>query len=309
MQEAWDDIRIFLTVVAEGSLAGAARKLNVNHSTVYRRIQGLEKSLGVKLFDRHTDGYVLNAAGEKIRHKASLMGEAYDELVREIGGSDLRLQGEIRIATSDTFGTVVLPAIIAGFRDRYPEVNVDLVIGSQYLNLSRREADVAVRPTRRPPENLIGRRIGDISFALYGADEYLAQRPFHAGDDASDHHAIGLDVSMAQTELAQMLTHSIPTSSVVLRTNSILAMQRLCEAGVGLAPLPCFLGDAAPRLHRLTEPDRTVGPSLWLLTHKDLRKTARIKAWMEYASEKLREWRPLFEGERPGAPPGKVGSE
>ena len=309
MQEAWDDIRIFLTVVAEGSLAGAARKLNVNHSTVYRRIQGLEKSLGVTLFDRHADGYVLNAAGEKIRHKASLMGEAYDELVREIGGSDLRLQGEIRIATSDTFGTVVLPAIIAGFRERYPEVSIDLVIGSQYLNLSRREADIAVRPTRRPPENLIGRRIGDISFALYGAEEYLSRRPFPAGDDGADHQAIGLDVSMAQTELAQMLTNSIPTSSVVLRTNSILAMQRLCEAGVGLAPLPCFLGDTSPRLHRLTEPDRTVGPSLWLLTHKDLRKTARIKAWMEYASEKLREWRPLFEGERPGAPPGKVGSE
>ncbi len=291
----WNDIRVFLAVAEEGTLSGAARRLGVNHSTIYRRVQALEQELGVRLFDRMSDGYALNAAGERMRAKALIMSEAFDDVMRTIGGSDLRLQGELRVATSDTFGTMVLPPIVAAFRKRYPQVSVELSIGSQAVNLSKREADVAVRPIPSPPENLIGLRIGSVQFALYGAPTYLERFPWTPDGCLEGHEIVGFDDSMSHTPIYRFLAERVPPEAIALRTNSVLAKHRMCEAGLGLAFLPCFLGDRST-LRRLTAPHPEMATELWILTHKDLRRTARVKAWLDFAGEELRKLRPLFEG-------------
>ena len=293
----WDDLRYALAVADAGSLAGAARALRVDHTTVLRRVAGLEAELGARLFERLPSGYSLTAAGEEVVAAARRVSETVTEVERRIGGEDLRLTGALRLATSDTLMNTVLPEALAGFAAAHPELTLELSTSTSMVNLTKREADVALRPARKIPENLVGRRISEVAIALYAAPSYL--RRTGARRSLEKHTWVGLDDSLASTTVAQWMERELKGAAVRTRTDTISAAARAAVAGLGVAALPCYLGDRTPQLRRLSKPIASMSTELWLVTHKDLQKTARVRAVMDWLANVLSRERALLEGERP----------
>ncbi len=293
----WDNLRIFLSVARTGSLSAAARDLGVNHSTVFRRVAGFEQDLGVRLFERHRDGYALTAAGEEMLAETGEIEERVQLLDRRLSGRDLRLSGSLRIATTDTLMQALLPPQLAAFRAAYPRVELEVAVGQEFVSLGRREADVAVRAGQRPPESLVGRSAARLGFAVYGSPAYLSGRsdaPLEAQD------WLGPDESLAHTAVAGWLRAQVPPARIRFRSNSLVVLYQAARAGLGLALLPCFLADPDPGLRRQTPPLPGVENELWLLTHADLRRTARVRAFLDFLHDALAGQRPLLEGRPSG---------
>lgn len=293
----WDDLRVFLAVARAGSLSGAARALGVNHSTVFRRVGAFEAELGARLFERLPSGYVLTPAGEEMREAAFRIEEQIAELDRRVSGQDLRLSGMIRITTVDMLALGVLPGHLAGFRAAYPGITLDVVVSNIALDLTRREADIALRVGNAPPEMLVGRRVGRIAFAAYCSADYRARRP---DDNLAGHDWIGFDAEHAP--LSRRFAGFLPDARPVFRTNSIAAALGAVKAGVGLAPLPCAIADREPDLVRVVPLPQEFTLDLWLLTHEDLRTTARIRAFLDFMAAALAADADLIEGRRPHVP-------
>jgi DNA-binding transcriptional LysR family regulator len=292
----WNDLRVVLAVAREGSLSGASRRLRVTHSTVFRRLAVIEQIFGVRLFERFPDGYAATPAGEATASLGQRVADEIAALERRLSGQDMRPSGTVRIATADTIWPLVsmhLPA----FRTAFPEIVPDITISNAMANLTRREADIAIRPIPAPPERLVGRRIADIAHAIYASPEYLA------GNDCEHLYSeawIGLDDDMAATVIGRWLRQHVQPDRTVLTVDALPALRDAACAGLGLALLPCYLGDSEPRLRRVGDaPGDTPRSALWLLTHDDLRRTARVRAAMDFFAEMLSRSRALLEGERP----------
>jgi DNA-binding transcriptional LysR family regulator len=290
----WDDLRYILAVASAGSLAGAARNLGVNHTTVLRRVGAFEARLGLRLFERMPTGYVLTVGGEELVAAARQIDDTVTSLERKLAGQDLRLSGAIRVTSTDTLMVSILPEILAEFRAAHPGIGIEVALSNVMLNLTRREADIAIRPAKDPPETLVGRRIAKIAFAIYGSSQYLSRR--RKIDDLSGHQWVGPDDSLADTSVAQWMRSELPESEVVLRPDSLLAMREAARAGLGLAALPCYLGDTSSGLVCVHRPIAAMQTMLWILTHEDLRRTARIRAFTEFAAKAFARRRPLLEG-------------
>lgn len=289
----WDDLRYVLNVGRSGSLSGAARALKINHSTVFRRIGAIEQKLGARLFDRRRDGYVPTAAGEAAIQLAEQMEREVVGLERRLSGQDLRPSGIVRVTTTDTLIDVLVP-LCGAFRNLYPEISIDLVTGNEMLNLSRRDADIAVRPSLNPPENLHGRRIGAIAFAPFASRTYVAA----IGGCGLDRvpQWIGLDDSLSHLAAHRWLRDHVAADRIVFRSSAFVAARSAAEAGMGAALLPCYLAADGRDLVPLADPLPELGTELWLLVHDDLRRTARVRALLDYLGSELAKRRSLFEG-------------
>jgi DNA-binding transcriptional LysR family regulator len=290
----WDDLRYVLAVANAGSLAGAARKLHVNHTTVLRRISAFEKRVGLRLFERLPSGYVLTAGGEELIAAARHLEDTIANVERKLAGRDLRVSGTVRVTTTDTLIASILPEILAEFRAAHSGIQIELAVSNLMLNLSKRDADIAIRPAKDPPETLVGRRVARIAFAIYGSPHYLAKHPDI--DDLAGHEWVGTDDSLAGTSVAQWMRSNLAGSEITLRADSLLVLRQAAQAGLGLAALPCYLGDTSPNLVCVHEPIAAMETALWILTHEDLRHTARIRAFTEFAANAFAQRRPLLEG-------------
>lgn len=278
----WDDLRVFLAVARTGTLSGAARQLGVNHSTVFRRIAGFEASLDVRLFERLPTGYALTAAGEETLAIVERIEAEVATLDRAVTGQDLRLSGTVRITATDMLALWLLPEHLARFHAAYPGIEVEVAVANEALNLTRRETDIALRIGNTPPETLVGRRVGRLDFAVYGAPGYCTAHP---DPDLARHDWIGLD--SAHAPLVRRFEQFLPDVRPALRSNSVACTVQLAKAGLGLALLPCAIAEPQPDLVRIAEVPDTFSLDLWLLTHEDLRRTARIRAVMEFLAEAL----------------------
>lgn len=285
----WDDLQIVLAIAETGSLSGAGRRLRMSHATVYRRLSDMEQRLGVALFHRTRSGYTQTVAGEDLAASAARVQDEIKGAERRLAGQDLRLSGTIRVTTTDTLFAGLLAKVLAGFRKRYPEIELEVVISNQLHSLSRREADVAIRPTRKPPEALVGRRIGEIRQAVYGqAQQWQTARCPLGLATLADEPWIGPDPYMGDTVLENWMAVDSRRSKTRYRLDSMLAMALAAKTGCGIAVLPCYLADADDRLQRLTDPVPELATQLWLLTHPDLRQTARIRRFMDYVVNGIR---------------------
>lgn len=291
---AWDDFRTVLAVCREGTLSGAARLLGVNHSTVFRRINALEEKLGVRLFERLPEGYAMTEAGESVREAGERIENEVLGLSRKLIGRDLGLHGTLRVTAPDAFAIKLLTPLLVQFSRQYPGIQLELSMANHYLDLTRREADVAIRATMTPPESAIGRRLCALVTTVYGASPYLEAKQ---ADHALEQYAwLMPDDDLAQLPFARWLKKHFPTASIVYRSNSLLGLFEAAKRGMGIAPLPCFLGDPESGLQRLIEPPDALASELWLLSHPDLRRTARVRALMDFLSEAIDAERTLIEG-------------
>lgn len=299
MQESrdWNDLRSFLAIARQGSLQGAARTLAVNHSTVFRRLNALEARLGVRLFDRSPRSYALTVAGEHMLASAERVENEILRLERRLLGGDVRLAGTLRVTTTDTLVHGLLGPHLRAFRTACPEIELELITGNAFFDLSKREADVALRPSRHPGDAMVGRKLAAIAVALYGSRDYLAERSRPASEaELTEHALITGDASLGHLPATRWLARHVTRAAAVLRCNSWLSQFAAVRAGLGLAALPCFLGDRAPELVRVLPPEPSLSGELWLLTHPDLRRTARVRAFIETLARGIRRERALLEG-------------
>jgi len=293
----WDDLRYFLAVAHSGSLSGAARALGVNHSTVFRRIQDFEEHLGVRLFDRLPTGYVLTVEGDDMLASVEKVDAEIDGLNRRLSGRDLRLSGLLRITTTSTLMHWLLAPHFAAFKKAYPGIDLELVTATDFFNLSKRQADVAIRPTLVPPENLIGRRLSKLAFAPYACGRYLSTNK-GAKEPLKAHTWIGFDDNLAHLAAAAWMRETLPGAVIGLRVNNLTAMVSAAKTCMGAALLPCFMGDQEKQLSRLQPPVAKAGSALWLLTHEDLRNTARVRAFMDFMGTAIKSDKDLLEGRK-----------
>ena len=296
MALAWSDLQVVMAVGRAGTLSGAARLLGQNHSTVFRRVNAIESRSGVRFFERLSDGYRLTEAGDAaLRCAERIEGEVH-ALSREILGQDTRLQGKVCVTAPEGLASGLGPRLMAEFRRMHPEVTVVLQGAHSALDLNRREADVAIRATRKPPDASLGRRVCSFRFCSYGAPDYL--RRFEQVPLAEhDWCIIEGFVHWLVPHVWKKLAHG--EARAVFASPMTAATMEAARAGMGLTVLPCYMGDTDPVLVRATAPFEWLTLDLWLLTHPDLRHTARVKALMSFLYDALSAEQDLFAGERP----------
>jgi DNA-binding transcriptional LysR family regulator len=277
----WDDLRFFLAVARAGTLAGAARALGVDQTTAGRRVAALEERLGATLFQRAPSGLTLSQPGQALLPRAEAVERTVDDLARVAAGEDQRLAGTVRLATSLAMANAFLIRQLEPLHRRHPEIVVELTLGTPQVNLVRREADLALRLGPRGQEGLLARKLGVVGWALYAATRYLAEhgRP-RLGHGLAGHAVIGLDGDLKGSPGGKWLGQHAGEARVALRCNDLVAAVRACEAGFGLALVPCLTArDAA--VERVLA-GTTLVVDAWLVMHRQVQKTARVRAVADF---------------------------
>jgi len=286
------DLRLLCALGETGSLADAARRIKVNHASAWRRLGSLEARLGVRLFERGRGGYAPTPAGEEAIAIAERITRELDELERRLAGQDIRPTGTVRLTTTETLLDLVAP-ILKELRASHSGVIVEVVTANAFFTLTRRDADIALRPAESAPEGLVARRLASVATAVYAAPTYCADKE---GADPLTLDWLGPDDSLAHLGSTRWMAAHVDAERVVHRASSLSALQAAARAGMGLAPLPCFMGDVEKGLVRILPPIAEMVSSLWLLTHPDLRQTARVRTILDILAERLTHHRRLLEG-------------
>jgi len=281
-----DDLRLIAAIGETGSLAAAARKLGVDHSSAYRRLGTVERRTGARLFERARSGYLPTPAGELALATAARVLDALGTLGRQLAGRDLAPAGTVRVTLPETLLGIVVP-LVGRFGRAFPAIRVELACANAFFALAKRDADVAIRPAETPPDGLVARRIAGLATAIYADRRGLdpATAMWAAPDD-----------TLAHLASARWIQRHVDDARVAVRANSLHALQLAAREGLGVAALPCFMGDADRKLVRVGKPVAEMASALWLLAHPDLRRTARIRAFLDFAARELGMRRKIFEG-------------
>ena len=290
----WDDLRFVLAIERSGSLSGAGRSLSLSHATVFRRLEALESRLGVRFFERGRNGYSPTPAGERLVLAAERIEMEVTAAERQVVGQDLKPRGTVRVTATDTLCFALLMPICRAFRERFPEIKLEIAISDQLFNLSKREADVALRPTLRPHETLLGRKLGDIGQAVYGPAGHPAA--VESKPDLTNYDWVGPDPSLAYTNLDQWMTKNHLDGRTNCRVNTLMGMREAMWTGMGLTVLPCYLCDPDTRFVRIGQPIPEMRTELWSLTHPDLKSVSRIRAFLDFVTEAISKNKTLLAG-------------
>lgn len=282
-QLSWDDLRIALAVQRGSSHGAASRFLGIDPTTVGRRIAALESALGARLFDRTPSGLEATVEGRTLLARAEKVEEEILSVERELGGADARLSGTVRVTSGDGYQSYVLIPALADLRRQHPGITVELRAETRSLDLTRREADVALRIARPTEPNLVARKIGAMRYALYASRAYLDRRGSpRTARDLAEHDFIGFDASLDRLPQVRWLVKAVSGLHWAVRTTSTVAQVLACIEGQGIALLGTFI---APREPRLVPVLPSLGPTpreVFVVSHRDVRKSARIDAVVEW---------------------------
>lgn len=281
----WDDLRVVLAVHRSGSHGAAGRGLEVDPTTVGRRISALETAFGTRIFDRTPAGLLATEVGLALVARAERAEAEILAAERELGGADARLAGTVRVTASDGIVDHVIVPRLSDLRREHPGVTIELRASARALDLSRREADVAIRLARPTEPTLVARQLGKMRFSLYASRAYLDRRGVpRTASELEGHDLIGFDTSLDELPQARWLAKTVRGPRFVLRTTTTSAQVHACAEGVGIALLGTYL---APRETRLV----TVLPSLqppprevWIVAHRDVRKSAKVTVVWDWLS-------------------------
>lgn len=274
----WDNARIFLAIQRAGTLRGAAEQLQIDQATVGRRLNAMEKSLGARLFLRTPAGYVATTAGELAIAAVEKMEQAADQLQRQMQGIDERLCGVVRVAATDTMAKHVLIPAMQQLAMEHPAIRVVLTTSTQVSNLTRREADLAVRSLRPTSPDLISRHLKRLAVGLYAAKSYVQQRGIpQAGTGLQGHDVVIYQRAIYASQIEAICGESVANARVAMEVSSGLMLIEAVAAGMGIGELPTHMAEALPNLVRLW-PERCQPYDMWLVLHDDLNRTARVRA-------------------------------
>ncbi|SDT53461.1 LysR family transcriptional regulator [Pseudomonas prosekii] len=274
----WDDARVFLAVCRESTLRGAARVLGVDQATVGRRVTALEKSLSATLFLRTSEGYALTVVGEAALHAVEKMELSALELQRQIQGLDDRLTGIVRVSTTDSLAIDFLIPAIARLHRKHPDVRVQLDASTQMISLAKREADIAVRNARPDNPDLIARRIARWPVGLFASQEYLDAHGVPAPGSAFEgHDLVVYQPYLAGNKELTLVSEPLTRGRIVSSLGSGLLVRRSIAAGIGIGEIPVYMGERDGLVRLWPERTRPVPYDVWLVTHADLRHTARVR--------------------------------
>ncbi|PTM38889.1 LysR family transcriptional regulator [Bosea sp. 124] len=294
---AWDDFRLVKAIADHSGLTGAAAALSVNHSTVFRRLGQIEEHVGLQLFERRKTGYVATAAGVEMAALAGRVEEDVAAFSRRLAGRDVAPSGELRVTTTDTLYLNLLLPIFAAFRAAHPAIRLDIVIGNQPLNLSKRDADIAIRASDAPGETLVGRRLATLNWAIYGrAGDGPAPPDANGPASLFARDWVALGDQLGHVKAARYVRDKVAPERIALKSSAVLGLAEAVEQGLGIGPLPCFIADQRPGLVRLLPPDPDFSTGLWILTHPDIRNAPRVRAFMDFVGGELAKRRGLIEG-------------
>lgn len=288
----WDDLRFFLAVARSDSLSEAGRRLGVSQPTVSRRLAAMEVRMGVALIQKTGAGHGLTAAGQEILTSVEDVEEDIANIGSQVYGRDRAVAGTVTITCTQVMADSYLSGRLAPFVTNNPGIKINLVCTLQHLSLTRRDADVALRVTSNPPESLVGRRLCGIAVGVYGA---------RFGDSPSVEEADWIGWQ-DDTYNRMLIAAKFPQARIRHRTDDMQATAAMARAGLGLVALPCYVGDSDPGLRRMaTEPANDHIMDLWVLTHPEIRRAARVRVFTEYIAGQVLSDRELFEGRRPAA--------
>jgi DNA-binding transcriptional LysR family regulator len=290
----WGDLRFFLELSRTGSLSAAARRLKVDRNTVGRRVASLEGALGLTLFERGPQGWSRTAAGDELAALATRVEENVLALARHADAADRDLAGTVRLTTPTHVAAQLLAPALPLLRDRHPRLMLEVAVDQRIFDLTRREADLALRLGRPREAGLVMRKLGEIAYGLYAARGYPAAR--RGKVEFEGDAFVGFDDSLASVPQERWLARVAPERKLVFRCNSSLSLVAAVRAGMGVALLPCFVAAGQPELVRLEAPE-PVHHELWLLFHADLGQTPRVRAVIEWVDEVVKKARPALLGE------------
>lgn len=284
----WSDLEVFLATAREGSLSGAARRLRVNASTVQRRMSRLEEALETRVFERSPRGYALTPVGEELLRHALGMETHAIAASRGVVGRDQSLEG---VVTVDDVAFVVLPPILRAFREAHPKVEVHVYVASGFADLTRRQADVAIRFGARPSDaDLVARRVAPGHVALYASEAYVAahgrpERP----EMLAAHDIVRGDESMARLGMERFVEQHADPRRTAFRSNSMLARLHAVKSGLGIGFLATFVAEPEPDLVRLDVETSSLSGELWIVVHVDLKRNARVRAFVDFVYPRMRD--------------------
>lgn len=282
----WDDVRYFLTLQRQGTLAAAGAALKLDPTTVGRRLVKLEEELGARLFDRTPSGYVLTEAGHRLLPRAERIEREALGVERDVAGEDQKLEGVVKLTATEMLTTRFIAPHLKRFRERYPEIQLDLNCTNLDVNLARREADIALRLARPTQEDLIIKRLSFIHLGLYASRDY-ADRFGLPKDSLAGHQMILFASKRPFRRENEWLEARMDGAHVALRSDSVSAMYAATVAGTGIALLPCLVADHDRHLVRVPVEGAPEPRQIWQAVHKDLRDSARIRAVLDFLGKVL----------------------
>jgi DNA-binding transcriptional LysR family regulator len=265
-RENWDDLRYVLAVADCGSVSAAARELGVNHATVLRRVAAFEQHHGLEVFEKSARGYSIAEHARRLIDAARDVDLAVQAVDRVVRGAQQPLGGVIRVTSTDTFCTVVLPHILGRIAKRAGGLRIDILSTNAHVDLARLQADLTIRPTNQLPDDLVGERAGDLGFDLY------------ATPDCPPDRWIGLSGALSRSVVAAWMAANLTEPMTSGSTDSFITAQQMARLGIGQAILPCVLGDADPSLERRRDKVPALSVGIWVASHTDLADVPRISA-------------------------------
>lgn len=279
---SWDDWRIVRAIASTGTTSAAANELKLNQSTVFRRITQLEKDLGVRLFERDKRGFRLTPEGEAILPDVEKLHRVTTDIERQVLGFDDRVSGEVTLSVNNTVLRVLLSNGLMDFRRNYPDISLRLDVSDRLANIKEREADLVIRGSNDPDPSLFGRKIMRLPYAIYAGTNWVNEdmRLRASSMDLTSLDWIGYQGALTITAPAQWMRQNLPGVHTSVSATDVESMAVLAAKGHGCAVLPRFLADEHVGISPISETIPGLYTELWVLTHQDLRKTARVSALM-----------------------------
>jgi DNA-binding transcriptional LysR family regulator len=295
----WNDLRHFLAVARHGSTIRAAKALGVNQSTVHRRIAELERQLGRALFERRVDGYRLTRLGDELRPIAERVETGIVDFVRHVAASDTHLVGTIRVTCPETAGYRMMKSpLLETFHARFPDLRVELLMVDRILDLAKGEADIAFRTVAPQDDALVARKIAEVQWAVFASRSYIQRRGSpRKPSELNDHDVIQFDGAIADHTAARWMKTIAPRARITAHCTSVPALVLAVTSGAGVSPLPVIAAQHETDLVRLFDPIPELRLPFWLLIHRDLRRTPRVRAFCDFVGSELKAFRELLVGQ------------
>ncbi len=286
----WDKLRIFHAVADAGSLTHAGDTLHLSQSAVSRQIRALEESLNTTLFHRHARGLILTEQGELLFDATSAMTRRLDTAEARIRDSEEEVFGQLRVTTTTGFGSLWLAPRLPKLYEKYPDLNIDLMLEERVLDLPMREADVAIRMKEPSQADLIRRRLMTVHMRLYATDEYLAVRGTpKAVQDLSNHRLVFMNTGVTQVIaganlVQEILSHDI---SSTLTVNNYFGVLQAVRSNLGIGILPDYVIEDFPEIVNVLPDTKSSEVPVFLAYPEELRQSRRIAAFRDFVTEEI----------------------